>query len=249
MNIAGQTIVITGGASGLGLAYARQLAALQGSVWVLDRDAEAINRAALELDGRVRMLDCDVGDERQVDAAVRLIERESTGISVLVNNAAVLKDQALVSKLGGRLRVHELSDLQETLRCNLTSVFLMTRAVAAAMIDRRRGGLIVNISSISRHGNAGQSAYAASKAAVDALTHTWSRELTPYGIRVVGLAPGFVETPMTKRIPPVFLERIRQQTPLKRFGTLAEFGRTIQYVIETDYMNGTTLELDGGLRL
>jgi 3-oxoacyl-[acyl-carrier protein] reductase len=248
VNVAGRTVVVTGGASGLGLAFARRLASLEASVWVLDRDPAAIERAAGELEGRARLRQCDVGDEAQAAQAVRDIEQASDGIAVLVNNAAVLKDHALVSKLGGRIRRHALSDWQETLRCNLTSVFLMGREVAAAMIERRRGGLIVNISSISRHGNPGQTAYAASKAAIDALTVTWSRELAPYGIRVVGLAPGFVETPMTRRIPPVFLEQIRQNTPLKRFGTLDEFGHTIQYVVETDYMNGKTLELDGGLR-
>jgi 3-oxoacyl-[acyl-carrier protein] reductase len=214
----------------------------------LDKDADALRRAARELDGIARLAKCDVGDETQVIDAVREIEQQSGGISVLINNAAVLNDQALVSKLGGRIRRHTLADWQETLRCNLTSVFLMTREVAGAMIAARRGGLIVNISSISRHGNPGQTAYAASKAGIDALTVTWSQELAPYGIRVVGVAPGFVETSMTRRIPPVFLDQIRENTPLKRFGSLEEFAQTIKYVIETDYMNGKTLELDGGLR-
>jgi 3-oxoacyl-[acyl-carrier protein] reductase len=112
----------------------------------------------------------------------------------------------------------------------------------------RRPGLIVNVSSISRAGNPGQSAYAASKAAVDALTVTWSQELAIYGIRVVALAPGFIETSMTTRIPPVFLERIRERTPLRRFGTLDEFGHVIEFIVENDYLNGKVLELDGGLR-
>jgi 3-oxoacyl-[acyl-carrier protein] reductase len=248
VKIAGATIVITGGASGLGLAFARQLASLDGTVWALDNDPAALERATGEPDGTTRFVRCDVGDEAQVVDTVAEIERQSGGISILINNAAILKDHALVSKLGGRIRKHTLSDWSETLRSNLTSVFLMTREVASAMIESRRPGLIVNISSISRHGNRGQTAYAASKAAIDAMTVTWSQELAPYRIRVVGVAPGFVETPMTKRIPPVFLEQIRENTPLKRFGTLAEFSHTIQYVIETDYMNGRTLELDGGLR-
>jgi len=248
VKIAGETIVITGGASGLGLEFARQLASLTAEVWALDNDPDALERATRELDGAARLVRCDVGDEAQVVETVRAIEQQSGGISVLINNAAILSDQALVSKLGGRIRKHTLAAWHETLRCNLTSVFLMAREVAGAMIERRRGGLIVNISSISRHGNPGQTAYAASKAAIDALTVTWSQELAPYGIRVVGIAPGFVHTPMTQRVPPVFLEQIRESTPLKRFGSLEEFGHTIQYVIETDYMNGRTLELDGGLR-
>ena len=250
MTIAGQTIVVTGGASGLGLAFSQWLATRHAVVWALDNDSAALASAAIALAGSsARLVRCDVADEGQVSSTVREIERESGGISVLVNNAAVLKDRALVSKLGGRIRRHSMADWTETLRCNLTSAFLMTREVCAGMIERRRGGLVVNISSISRRGNAGQSAYAASKAAIDALTVTWSQELAVYGIRVVGIAPGFVETPMTRRVPPVFLERLRENTPLKRFGTLAEFSQTIQYVIETDYVNGKTLEVDGGLRL
>jgi 3-oxoacyl-[acyl-carrier protein] reductase len=120
--------------------------------------------------------------------------------------------------------------------------------VVEGMLRARRPGLIVNVSSISRAGNPGQSAYAASKAAVDALTVTWSQELAIYGIRVVALAPGFIETSMTTRIPPVFLERIRERTPLGRFGTLDEFGHVIEFIVENDYLNGKVLELDGGLR-
>ena len=77
---------------------------------------------------------------------------------------------------------------------------------------------------------------------------TWSRELASYGIRVVAIAPGFVETPMTSRIPPMFLESLRERSPMRRFGTLDEFGHALQFVIENDYLNGKVLELDGGLR-
>jgi 3-oxoacyl-[acyl-carrier protein] reductase len=101
---------------------------------------------------------------------------------------------------------------------------------------------------VSRAGNPGQTAYAAAKSGLDALTTTWSRELAPYGIRVAAIAPGFVETAMTKNIPPLFLERLRDTTPLKRFGTLEEFEHALLFVIENDYFNGRTLELDGGLR-
>lgn len=243
-----QRVIVTGGASGLGLAFAQHLSRLGAKVWALDRDVGALAAAARQ-NGDVAFVACDVGDERQVAETVARIDRESQGITVLVNNAAVLRDQALVSKLGGKLRTHSLEDWQETLRSNLTGAFLMAREVAAAMIrDKRSGGLIVNISSISRSGNAGQTAYSATKGGIDALTVTWAQELAVYGIRVVAVAPGFVETPMTSRIPPMFLESIRSRTPLGRFGTLDEFARTLQYVIETDYLNGKVLELDGGLR-
>ena len=248
MTVSEQRVIVTGGASGLGLAFAQHLSRLGAKVWAVDRDRDALDAATRQNSGVV-FLACDVGHESEVVETVARVERESGGVTVLVNNAAVLRDQALVSKVGGKLRTHSLEDWQETVRSNLTGAFLMAREVAAAMIrGKRPGGLIVNISSISRSGNAGQTAYSATKGGIDALTVTWSQELAVYGIRVVALAPGFVETPMTSRIPPMFLENIRTRTPLRRFGTLDEFARTLQYVIETDYLNGKVLELDGGLR-
>jgi 3-oxoacyl-[acyl-carrier protein] reductase len=249
MNVADQRVIVTGAASGLGLAFARGLAQLGARVWALDRDADAI--AALRADPTAAGLEfvaCDVGVEAQVQTAVADVERRSGGVTVLINNAAVLRDQTLVARLGRTIRTHALSDWHETLRSNLTGTFLMAREVAEVLIRAKRHGLIVNISSIARAGNPGQTAYSASKAAIDALTVTWSQELAPYGIRVVALAPGFVETNMTRRIPPLFLERIRERTPLKRFGTLDEFAHVMQFIIENDYLHGKVLELDGGLR-
>jgi 3-oxoacyl-[acyl-carrier protein] reductase len=257
MIVSDQNVIVTGGASGLGLTFARCLARLGAQVWALDRDRDALARCGPSSgNGREgpEFVFCDVSRESEVIETVGWIEQRcrqgsaSGGIDVLVNNAAVLIDQTLVSKLGRKMKKHSLADWQETLACNLTGAFLMAREVAEAIIRRKARGLIVNVSSISRHGNPGQSAYAASKAGIDALTVTWSQELAPYGIRVVAIAPGFVETPMTENIPPLFLDRIKQETPLKRFGTLEEFAHTIRYVIENDYLNGKTLELDGGLR-
>lgn len=251
MNIARQDIVITGGASGIGLACARALCKQGARVWALDRDPcalESAQNACASQSHGPQFERCDVGDPLQVAACVERIEQASQGIDILVNNAAVLRDQTLVCKLGRNLKTHSLEDWQETLQTNLTGTFLMARCVSAAMVRAKRSGLIINVSSISRGGNPGQSAYAASKSAIDALTVTWSQELAMYGIRVVGFAPGFVETPMTERIPKMFLERIMDQTPLKRFGSLAECVHAMRFIIENDYLNGKTLELDGGMR-
>lgn len=247
MKIDGRAILITGGASGIGLAYVKHLRELGARIWVIDRDEPTLD--GMRCPERVEWHRCDVGAESEVIATVEEVDRVANGIDILINNAAILRDQTLVSKLGGKIRKHAMNDWTDTLRCNVTGTFLMAREVAARMIARARGGLIVNTSSVSRRGNPGQSAYSASKAAIDALTRTWARELAVHRIRVVGIAPGFVETGMTHRIPPMFLERIRTRTPLQRFGRLEEFAATIQFVIENDYLNGTILEVDGGLVL
>lgn len=249
MNVRNLKVVVTGAASGIGAAFCRRLVHLGARVWAVDRDAAALSRARnLATEPQPEYLHCDVGVESDVEALVAHIEQATGGVDVLVNNAAVLRDQALVSKLGKRVRKHSLEDWQETLQSNLTGPFLMTRDVAHLMLRTRTRGLIVNVSSVSRAGNPGQSAYAAAKSGLDALTVTWSKELAPYGIRVAAIAPGFVETAMTRHIPPLFLERLREATPLRRYGTLEEFEHALVFVIENDYFNGRTLELDGGLR-
>jgi len=248
MQVAGANVVVTGGASGIGAGMVAALLRAGARVWVLDLAPERYEPANDAGAARAMLRACDVADEAAVTAAFAAIDEEAGGIDVLVNNAAILRDQVLVGKLGKKIKKHDTGDWQATLRTNVDGVFYCGREAAAAMIARRRPGVIVNITSISRKGNAGQSAYAASKAAVEALTVTWSQELAPYRIRVAAIAPGFVPTAMTRNIPPLFLARLRDLSPIKRFGTVEEFGHAIRFVIENDYFVGKVLELDGGIR-
>jgi 3-oxoacyl-[acyl-carrier protein] reductase len=250
MNPQGLRVVVTGGASGIGEAFARRLVELGAHVWVIDRDGAAVDRArAAWPDGRgPQYVVGNVGDVSDVESIVSQVEAAAGGIDVLVNNAAILRDQALVSKVGRRLKKHSLEDWHETIQSNLTGVFLMAREAAHSMLRAGTRGLIVNVSSVSRAGNAGQTAYSAAKAGIDAMTVTWARELAPYGIRVAAIAPGFVETGMTQRIPSLFLDRLKEATPIGRYGRLDEFAHAIEFVVTNDYFNGRVLELDGGLR-
>jgi 3-oxoacyl-[acyl-carrier protein] reductase len=127
-------------------------------------------------------------------------------------------------------------------------VFLCAREAAAAMAQKG-GGLIINISSVSRAGNFGQTNYSASKAGVDAMTVTWSKELAKYGIRCAAIAPGYLRTEMVAAIKPEVLEKITAQVPLRRLGEMAEISKTVRFIIENDFVNGKILEIDGGLRL
>jgi 3-oxoacyl-[acyl-carrier protein] reductase len=136
----------------------------------------------------------------------------------------------------------------KTLATNLNSVFYMTACIVEKMIVTRTKGVIVNISSVSASGNAGQSAYSAAKAGVNALTATWSKELSAMGIRVMAVAPGFAETESTKEaLSEAVLQEIVKKVPLRRLGKPQEIAQGVINAIENDFFNGKVFELDGGL--
>ncbi|MEL7537987.1 MAG: SDR family oxidoreductase [Pseudomonadota bacterium] len=249
MQISGSTILITGGASGIGLEAARRFAGNGARVIAVDRDRAALDglRGDDSLDG-VEFVLADIAIPADVDALFERLYDDTSGIDALVNNAAVLRDQTLVSKLGKRLKKHSVEDWRGTLDSNLTGTFLVAREAASRWIENRRGGVIVNTSSVVRTGNPGQSAYAATKAAVDSLTVTWAKELAPYKIRVAAIAHGFAETGMTERIPPYFREQIRQNSLVGRYAEPAELAHGIEFILTNDYFSARILELDGGMR-
>ncbi len=132
---------------------------------------------------------------------------------------------------------------------NLTGVFLCTREAAARMVETDSQGVIVNISSISHSGNMGQTNYTAAKAGVAAMTVTWAKELSRYGIRVGAIAPGFIHTEMTASMKPEALEKMAAGIPLKRLGEPDEIAHSALYIFENDYFTGRMIECDGGLRI
>ena len=192
----------------------------------------------------------NVTDEQQVDELFSTIEADLGRIAGLVNNAGILRDGLLVKAKNGVVTDRlSLEQWQSVIDVNLTGVFLCGRAAATKMIESGKKGAIINISSISRAGNAGQSNYAASKAGVAALTVTWARELARYGIRCAAIAPGVFETEMVALMKPEAYDRIVGAIPLGRTGQLDELSDTVAYILRNDYINGRIIELDGGLRL
>ncbi|MEM7564722.1 MAG: SDR family oxidoreductase, partial [Pseudomonadota bacterium] len=182
-----------------------------------------------------------VTEPGQVQDAVADIATRYGKIDILVNNAGILRDRSLLKMS------HQ--EWQQVIDVNLTGVFLCGREAATQMTKHQKSGVIINISSISRAGNPGQSNYAAAKAGVAALTTTWARELARFNIRSVAIAPGVFETEMVASMKPEAYERITSAIPLKRTGSLTELSQTINFLIENDYVNGRVIELDGGLRL
>jgi len=129
----------------------------------------------------------------------------------------------------------------------LTGTFLMAREVAAAILSSKtRGGVIINIASISRHGNIGQSPYSAAKAGVVADCRVWARELAPYGIRVATISPGLIDTPILANMDPTTLKGYIERIPLKRLGKPEEVNAAIRFVVECDYFTGECVEINGG---
>ena len=253
MEIKSSTVVITGGAQGLGKAIGLKLAANGANIALVDVNEAALEQALSEFkqdNSRVKTYVANVADEQQVDDLFTRIESDLGSVTGLVNNAGILRDGLLVKAKDGVVTDRmSLEQWQSVIDVNLTGVFLCGRAAATKMIESGKQGVIINISSISRAGNAGQSNYAAAKAGVAALTVTWARELARYGIRCAAIAPGVFETEMVASMKPEAYDRLVGAIPLGRTGSLDELAETVAYIFSNDFVNGRIIELDGGLRL
>ena len=253
MEIRDNTFVITGGAQGLGKAVGLQLASQGGRVALVDVNEEVLEKAVIECQqsgADVRGYTANVADEQQVIDLFSRVEKEMGSISGLVNNAGILRDGLMVkAKDGVVIERLSLAQWQAVIDVNLSGVFLCGREAATKMIESGTQGVIINISSISRAGNAGQSNYAAAKAGVAALTVTWAQELARFGIRAAAIAPGVFETDMVAAMKPEAHDRLLNAIPLRRGGQLDELADAVTYIFGNNYFSGRVLELDGGLRL
>ncbi|WP_434456696.1 SDR family oxidoreductase [Stutzerimonas urumqiensis] len=252
MQLEDKVIIITGGGQGLGRAMAEHLAGKGARLALVDLNQERLDEAVAACEaagGQARAYVCNVADEAQVVSTVAQVASDFGAIHGLVNNAGILRDGLLLKVRDGEITKLSLQQWQSVIDVNLTGVFLCTREVAAKMVELKNEGAIINISSISRAGNIGQTNYSAAKAGVAALTVVWARELARYGIRVAGVAPGFIETEMTGSMKPEALEKMTAGIPLRRMGRPQEIAHSVAYLLENDYYSGRILELDGGLRL
>jgi 3-oxoacyl-[acyl-carrier protein] reductase len=247
MKIAESRIILTGGGAGIGRFLLERLISDGASLVVLERDTARCAEIVTQFPG-VQAVACDVTDAVAVDSALHQIFDSGFEPNALINNAGVIHSQPLVNMLARGDRVHSRYDWRRILTANLDSVFLVTGRVVDHMLAKRTKGVVVSFSSIAAKGNAGQSAYAAAKAGVNALTVTWAKELGVMGLRFVSVAPGFIDTPSTNAaLSEATITKLKQQVPLRRLGDLESVYLAVRYAIENEYVNGTVLDVDGGL--
>jgi 3-oxoacyl-[acyl-carrier protein] reductase len=253
MKIKDKTIVITGAGRGIGRALALRFAGQGANIALLDLNAADLAAATQQCTGlgvRAKAYTVDVSREADIAAALDAVVSDFGSLDVIINNAGIVKDALLIKvKDGEVVGKMSLEQWRAVIDVNLTGVFLCAREAAERMIKLAKGGVIINISSISRHGNAGQSNYSAAKSGVASMAVVWAKELARYGIRVGSIAPGFTHTDILASMKPEVLEKVIAPVPLKRLGQPDEIAHAAQFIIENDFFTGRCLDLDGGLRL
>ena len=252
-------IIITGGAQGMGRHFALRLAEAGAQVAVGDvnevglaETLEITKSVGEARNGKVHARRLNVADEADVASFVAWAHGAMGGLNGLVNNAGILRDGLLVKKdrETGAIKTLTKEQWDAVIGVNLTGATLITRDVVAKMLEtNQRPGVIVNISSIARHGNRGQSNYTAAKAALAANTVTWSKEFAAFGIRVGAVAPGMIETPMTQGMNQKARDGLVAAIPVGRIGLPEDIWLGVKFVLECDYFNGRCIDVDGGLSM
>lgn len=241
IDLTGQTAFVTGSTRGIGRAIAEGLYAAGAAVAVVGRDADRAAAVAAELGERAAGFGCDVADQAQVEAAMGAAEGALGPVTILVNNAGLTRDNLLL-RLSGE-------DWDAVLDANLKGAFHTTRAVLKGMM-KRRGGRIINISSVvGLTGNKGQANYAASKAGLIGFTKSVAKEYASRGILVNCIAPGFIETDMTRALPGEARDALLGQIALGRLGQPADIANAVLFLASdlAGYVTGQVLVVDGGM--
>jgi len=250
MEVKGQAAIVTGGASGLGAATARTLAAAGAKVAILDVNDKAASSVAIDINGIA--IHCDVADSDSAGAAIAKAAADHGPARILVNCAGVGPAKRIVGKEGPM----PLADYERVIRINLIGTFNMMRLAAAAMqqlppLAGDERGVIVSTASVAAfEGQVGQAAYSSSKGGVAALTLPAAREFAQFGIRVLAIAPGIFGTPMLKALPQETQDSLGASVPFpKRLGHPSEYAALVMHCIHNSYLNGEVIRLDGSLRM
>jgi 3-oxoacyl-[acyl-carrier protein] reductase len=250
-----KTVVVTGSAGGLGKAMAHRLGKQGANIVLSDIQNEKLQETVEEFNKegiKTIGIQANVSNE---DDATKLMEgakKKFGSLDVAILNAGILRDGLLIrtDKETGEIKSKmSIEQWQSVIDVNLTGVFLTARE-AASIMAVQKSGVIIPIASVAMHGNSGQTNYSAAKAGVAAMTVTWSKELSRYGIRVAGIAPGFIGTEMVlKDMNNEALEKWKKIIPVGRLGEPDEIATTAQFIIENDLITGVILEISGGVRI
>ena len=252
MEIKGKTALVTGGASGLGAAAVRRIAAAGGNAVILDVQGEKGKALASELGKTALFCKTDVTGESDVNQTIEKARATFGGVHICVNAAGSGWAERTVTKTGA----HSLSNFEKVIRLNLIGTFNVASKAALAMTlnqptENGERGVIVNVSSTAAFdGQIGQAAYSASKGAVVGMTLPMARDLSGLGIRVMTIAPGLFNTPLLALLPQDYIKALNESVPFpKRIGNPDEFAMLVEQIILNPYMNGEVIRLDGALRM
>ncbi len=253
MELNQKVIVVTGAGRGLGRGIATFFAGKGARLACVDlnqEDLDATVAACEAAGGEARAYLANVAKEEEVEALFNNVVADFGTLHGLVNNAGITRDGLLIkAKEAELISKMSLQQWQAVIDVNLTGVFLCGREAAAKMVETSvEEGVIVNISSLARHGSFGQSNYSAAKSGVAAMAEVWARELARYNIRTGAVAPGTINTDMLAAMKPEARDRLVQAVPLKRLGEAEHIARSVAFIFETDYFTGRCIDMDGGLR-
>lgn len=251
MNLKGKVIAVTGGGRGIGLATAVNLAKRGAEIAILELDQEVLSSATalVEAEGVKAMgYICDVANEEQVTDTFNKIVQDFGAIEGLVNNAGILRDAQLIKVKDGKV-VKKMSaeHFDLVVDVHMKGAFLCAREASAHMVELGvEEGCIVSMSSIAYRGNFGQSNYSAAKAGIIAMSRVWARELGPYNIRSMAIAPGSIETELLRTMPAEILDGFVKQIPVRRIGAPENIAQAVVSIFENDYLSGDVMEVHGG---
>jgi len=252
MQLKDKSILVTGGASGLGAACVRLLTQSGAKVTIASRNSERGTAFAEELNSTTQFVKTDVTNEVDVQAAIKAVLEKFGALHGVINCAGI----GFVEKVLDRGRPGSLVSFSKVVEVNLIGTYNVIRLAAAAMIENKpdvegERGVIINTASVAAFdGQVGQAAYAASEGGIVGMTLPISRELARYGIRVMTIAPGFFDTPMTRNLPEIARTFLSQQIPFPpRLGRPEEYAALAKHIIENTMLNGEVIRLDGSIRL
>lgn len=236
MEIKDKNVLITGGLGGLGLTTAKALSDLGANIFIFD----------IQQSNEFKCFKVNVTDEEQVKNALAKIEK----IDILINCAGEIYSEPFINAMSKADKKHSRENWDRIINNNLTSAFNMSVQVCEKMVAKRTKGLIINFSSISANGNAGQVAYSSAKAGIEAMTKVIAKEMGMFKIRAVAIAPGFIDTPSTRKaMTEGILDHWIKQTPLRKLGQIEDIIKTIKYIIDCDHLSGCTVAVDGALSI